>query len=88
MLWTWTTRRIGIGHVGLGGDFDGLSSTTHGMGDVSTYSRLFEELAKRGYSQAMLEKLVSRTMLRVLRAAAAYAAAHRSDPPIEAPTAF
>jgi membrane dipeptidase len=82
------TRRIGIDHVGLGGDFDGLSSTTHRMEDVSTYPRLSEELAKRGYSQAMLEKLVSRNMLRLRRAAEAYAAAHRSDPPIEAPTAF
>ncbi len=67
MLWTWTTRRIDIDHVGLGSDFDGLSSTTHRMEDVSTYPRLFEELAKRGYSQAMLEKLEIRNMLRVLR---------------------
>lgn len=81
-------KRIGIGHVGLGGDFDGMSSTTQGMEDVTGYPRLFEELARRGYSRADLEKLASRNMLRVLRAAEAYAAEHRNDPPIESPAAF
>ncbi len=81
-------KRIGVGHVGLGGDFDGMSSTTQGMEDVTGYPRLFEELARRGYSRADLEKLASRNMMRVLRAAEAYAAAHRNDPPIESPAAF
>jgi membrane dipeptidase len=49
---------------------------------------LFTELARRGYSQADLEKISSRNIARVLRAAEAYAAAHRGDPPIENPTAF
>jgi len=44
---------------------------------------LFAELARRGYSQADLEKIASRNMMRVLRSAEAYAALHRSDPPIE-----
>ena len=81
-------RRIGIDHVGIGGDFDGIELTTQGMDDVSTYPALFVELARRGYSQADLEKIASGNMMRVLRAAEAYAAAHRSDPPIENPTTF
>lgn len=81
-------KRIGIGHVGLGGDFDGMSTTAQGMEDVSTYPRLFAELARRGYSRADLEKLASRNMLRVLSAAEAYAAERKNDPPIESPTAF
>jgi membrane dipeptidase len=81
-------RRAGIDHVGLGGDFDGMDSTVEGMEDVSKYPALFTELARRGYSQADLEKIASRNMVRVLRAADAYAAAHRDDPPIENPTAF
>ena len=47
------------------------------------YPNLFAELARRGYAQADLEKISSRNMLRVMRAAEAYAEAHRGDPPIE-----
>jgi membrane dipeptidase len=81
-------RRAGIDHVGLGGDYDGMDSTVQGMEDVSKYPALFVELARRGYSQADLEKIASRNMICVLRAADAYAAAHQGDPPIENPTAF
>jgi membrane dipeptidase len=80
--------RIGVDHVGVGGDFDGMASTTQGMDDVSGYPALFAELARRGYSQADLQKIASGNMLRVLRAAETYAAAHRADPPIETPTQF
>jgi membrane dipeptidase len=81
-------KRAGIDHVGLGGDFDGMASTTQGMDDVSGYPALFVELARRGYSQGDLQKIASGNMLRVLRGAEAYAAAHRGDPPIESPTTF
>lgn len=78
----------GIDHVGLGGDFDGIGTTIEGMEDVSTYPALFTELARRGHSQRDLEKIASGNMLRVMKAAEAYAAAHRGDPPIESPVAF
>lgn len=75
----------GIDHIGLGGDYDGMETGPAGMEDVSGYPALFVELARRGYSQADLEKIASRNMMRVLRSAEAYAAAHRSDPPLEYP---
>ena len=78
----------GIDHVGLGGDYDGIDIVIEGMEDVSTYPVLFAELARRGYSQAQLEKLASRNMMRVMKAAEAYAQEHRLDPPIESPTTF
>ena len=81
-------RHIGVDHVGIGGDFDGIEDTALGMEDVSTYPALFTELARRGYSKADLEKIASGNMLRVLKAAEDYAAAHRGDPPIENPTVF
>jgi membrane dipeptidase len=81
-------KRAGIDHVGLGGDFDGMASTTEGMDDVSGYPALFVELARRGYAQADLEKIASHNMLRVLKTAEAYAAARKADPPIENATAF
>jgi len=81
-------KRIGVDHVGLGGDFDGMDATVTGMEDVSTYPALFVELARRGYSQAALEKIASRNMLRAMRAAEAYASSRRGDAPIESATAF
>ncbi|MBS0474857.1 MAG: dipeptidase [Proteobacteria bacterium] len=81
-------RRIGADHVGLGGDMDGIEVAVKGMEDVSKYPDLFVELARLGWSQADLEKLASGNMMRVLKAAEAYAAAHRADPPLENPTTF
>jgi membrane dipeptidase len=78
----------GIDHVGIGGDFDGMDSTVAGLDDVAGYPVLFAELARRGYSRGDLEKIASRNMLRVMRAAEAYAAAHRADAPIENATVF
>lgn len=74
---------IGVEHVGIGGDYDGMPTGPQGMEDVSGYPALFTELARRGYSQAELEMISMRNMLRVLRAAERYAAAHAGDTPIE-----
>lgn len=75
----------GIDHIGIGGDYDGMPSGPVGMEDVTGYPALFTELARRGYSQEDLEKIAYRNMLRVMRGAEAYAAAHADEPPIEYP---
>lgn len=80
-------KTIGVDHIGLGGDYDGMDSAPVGMEDVSGYPALFTELAKRGYSQAELEKIASGNMLRVLKAVEAYAASQKGQPPIETPVA-
>ncbi len=77
-------RQIGIDHIGLGGDYDGMDSAPLGMDDVAGYPVLFAELARRGYTQAELEKIASGNMLRVLRAVEAYAASQKGQPPVEA----
>jgi membrane dipeptidase len=60
-------RRVaGVDHVGIGGDFDGISENVVGLEDVSTYPTLFAELAHRGWSDADLGKLASGNVLRVL----------------------
>jgi membrane dipeptidase len=84
----YVAKRIGADHVGLGGDLDGIEVAVAGLEDASTYPALFTELARRGWSQSDLEKLASRNMLRVLRAAEAYARSRRGDTPIENPTTF
>ena len=56
----------GIDHVGIGSDFYG-GSMPEGLGDVSTYPALFDELAARGYSEEDLAKVAGRNVLRVMR---------------------
>ena len=73
----------GVEHIGVGGDFDGMPSGPQGFEDVRGYPLLFAELARRGYSQAELEMIASRNILRVMRAAEAYAASVADQPPIE-----
>jgi membrane dipeptidase len=59
-------RRVaGVDHVGIGGDFDGISEVPQGLEDVSTYPALFAELARRGWSDNDLRKLAGENFLRV-----------------------
>jgi membrane dipeptidase len=64
----------GIDHIGLGGDFDGITSVPVGLEDVSTYPLLLSELIRRGYSDDDIRKITGRNILRVMRAAEAAAA--------------
>jgi membrane dipeptidase len=73
----------GIEHIGIGGDYDGMPSGPVGMEDVSGYPALFEELARRGYSQVELELIASRNIMRVMREAESYARSVADQPPIE-----
>jgi membrane dipeptidase len=59
----------GIDHVGIGSDFDGISSTPVGLEDVSTFPALFEELAARGWTETELRKLAGENLLRAWREA-------------------
>ncbi len=59
----------GIDHVGIGSDFDGISSTPVGLEDVSTYPALFAELSRRGWSEENLAKLAGENVLRAWREA-------------------
>jgi membrane dipeptidase len=59
----------GIEHVGIGSDFDGISSTPVGLEDVSAYPRLTQELLARGYSESDIHKILGGNVLRVLRQA-------------------
>jgi membrane dipeptidase len=57
----------GIDHIGIGSDFDGITSTPAGLEDVSTYPALTAELLKRGYSDADVKKILGLNVLRVMR---------------------
>jgi membrane dipeptidase len=59
----------GIDHVGLGGDYDGITSVPQGLEDVSTYPVLTAELLRRGYSDDDVKKVLGLNILRVMKAA-------------------
>jgi membrane dipeptidase len=59
----------GVDHVGLGGDFDGITQVVMGLEDVSTYPDLIAELLRRGYSDEDVRKIAGRNMLRVFKRA-------------------
>ncbi len=63
----------GIDHLGLGGDYDGVTVLPVGLEDVSCYPRLLDALRDRHWSEADLVKLTSGNIGRVLRGAEAVA---------------
>lgn len=60
-------RVAGIDHVGIGGDYDGITSLPEGLEDVSTYPALIAELIARGWSDGDVRKLLGENVLRVMR---------------------
>jgi membrane dipeptidase len=59
----------GIDHVGIGSDFDGITSVPLGLEGVGDYPNLFAELLRRGWTDEEIEKLAGLNVLRVLREA-------------------
>lgn len=60
---------IGVKHIGLGGDYDGMPPGPVGLEDVSTYPALFVELLKRGYSDKDIAAIAGNNVLRVMEGA-------------------
>ncbi len=68
-------RKIaGIDHIGIGSDFDGITSVPVGLEDVSKYPALTAELLKRGYTDQDIKKILGQNVLRVMRQAERVAA--------------
>ena len=77
-------RVVGVDHVGLGSDFDGITEVPVGLEDVSKFPDLIAELLKRGWTEQDVRKVAGTNVLRVLRdaervAAAGNAKARRTD---------
>lgn len=62
-------RVAGVNHVGLGGDYDGITDVVQGLEDVSRYPDLFAELMARGWNDQELRQLAGENVLRVLERA-------------------
>jgi len=61
-------KLVGDDYVGIGSDFDGVSSLPVGLDDVTTYPKITEELLKRGYSKKSIGKILGENVLRVMKA--------------------
>jgi membrane dipeptidase len=61
-------KLVGDDYVGLGSDYDGVSSLPIGLEDVTTYPKITEELFRRGYSGKSIRKILGGNVLRVMKA--------------------
>lgn len=60
-------KMIGVDHVGIGSDFDGVNSLPQQLDDVTCYPVITKELLKRGYSKKDVRKILGGNFLRLLR---------------------
>src|SRR5947209_135526 len=57
----------GIDHVGLGSDFDGVTSLPQQIDSVADLPRITQALYERGYNRQQIHKILGGNLLRVLR---------------------
>jgi len=62
-------KLIGVDHVGMGSDFDGISSTPQQLDDVTAYPLITKTLFERGYTKSDINKILGGNFLRILKAA-------------------
>ena len=60
-------KKVGIDHVAIGSDFDGINSTPQGLEDVSKFPLLTKALLDRGYKQEDIAKIMGLNFLRILK---------------------
>lgn len=61
-------KLVGDDYVGLGSDYDGVSSLPAGLEDVTTYPKITDELVRRGYSKKSIRKILGGNVMRVMKA--------------------
>ncbi|HEX9943919.1 MAG TPA: dipeptidase [Thermoanaerobaculia bacterium] len=71
----------GIDHVGIGSDFDGITSVPLGLEGVGDYPALLAELLQRGWKDEEVKKLAGLNVLRVFRDAERAAARLKKERP-------
>jgi membrane dipeptidase len=64
-------KLVGIDHVGLGSDFDGVESTPLQLDDVADMPKITKALVERGYKKSEIKKILGKNFLRIFRAAQA-----------------
>ena len=59
-------KLVGIDHVGIGSDFDGVQVVPADLKSVADLPNLTAELLRRGYSESDIDKILGGNMLRVM----------------------
>ncbi len=57
----------GIDHVGLGSDFDGVTSLPEGIDSVADLPKITQALVERGYNRRQITQILGANLLRVMR---------------------
>lgn len=60
-------KLIGVDHVGLGSDFDGINSTPRELNDVADMPLITKALIARGYSKKDIKKILGENFIRVFK---------------------
>jgi len=60
-------KMIGVDHVGIGSDFDGVNSLPQQLDDVTCYPVITKELLKRGYSKKDVRKILGGNFLEKMK---------------------
>lgn len=61
-------KLIGVDHVGMGSDFDGITSSPQQLDDVTAYPLITKALFARGYKKGDINKILGKNFLRILKA--------------------
>lgn len=61
-------KLVGVDHVGLGSDFDGVNSLPEGLNGVEDFPKITDALLQRGYSKKDIQKILGGNFLRVFAA--------------------
>jgi membrane dipeptidase len=59
-------KLVGVDHVGIGSDFDGVQAVPADLKSVADLPNLTKELLRRGYSESDVDKILGGNMLRVM----------------------
>ena len=60
-------RLIGVDHVGLGSDFDGIESAPKGLNGVEDFPKITEALLQRGYRKKDVRKILGGNFMRIFK---------------------
>jgi membrane dipeptidase len=61
-------KLAGVDHIGIGSDFDGITSSPRELDDVTNYELITKALIEKGYSKKDIYKILGGNILRVLKA--------------------
>lgn len=61
-------KLVGVDHVGMGSDFDGITFTPQQLNGVEDFPNITKEMVARGYSKKDINKILGGNLLRVYQA--------------------